>query len=613
MDNNRQVGAFANMKSFTSRRARGIVVAIAAGSLALTGCSENKGSNSGADSKKDQKQAATQSKAVTYADAAASTGPAPDVAGAKSGGTIQVYQESGLTHLDPGQIYVSDAGQVANLLFRRLTQFKEDDKGNVSVVGDLATDSGKSSDGGKTWTFTLKDGVKDSNGAAITSADVRHTVERQFAKFIFDGPPYLQQWLAGKKYAADYRKLLPGGGFDGKHLPASVLDTPDDKTVVFHFDQARPDLPQTLAMAGYAVVPEKTDTKEKYDTAPVATGPYKIASYKVGKSLALVKNTNWDPKTDSVRHQYVNGFDFQFGITESTQTKRLIADQGEDKNAIQFTGGVESTQIQDVIGNAAVNKRTVKGYQPYVMSLTFNLDRVKDIKVRQAVTYAVNSKSLIAGEGGVYGGDVAPNLFAPTLPGYEASYDPYGRLKTPQGNIAKAKEILKGVPDSEKTLVYAYNNNEPGQKRKVAIEDALTSAGFKVVSKEVDSASYYEQIGKVNNPYDIYITGWGQDWPSASTVITPVYDGSLVSDGSPNYSHVKDPKVDALIQKALTQEPTEAAATWKEAHHYLLEKVLPGAPLWYTKSFQLSGSNIGGARYSSVSSLIDMTRLYLKS
>ncbi|WP_030320742.1 ABC transporter substrate-binding protein [Streptomyces sp. NRRL B-3229] len=597
------------MKPISSRRARAIVVALAAGSLALTACSKNDGGDSGADSKKDQKEASVQSKAVTYADAAGSTGPAAEVAGAKAGGTINVYQEAGLSHLDPGQIYVSDAGQVANLLFRRLTQFKEDDKGNVSVVGDLATDSGKSSDGGKTWTFTLKDGVKDQNGNAITSADVRHTVERQYAKFIFDGPTYLQTWLSG----SDYRKALPDGGFGKKHLPDSVLATPDDKTVVFHFDTARPDLPQTLAMAGYAIVPAKGDTKEKYDKAPVATGPYKIVSNKVGKELVLAKNTNWDPKTDSVRHQYANGFDFQFGITESTQTKRLIADQGEDKNAIQLTGGVEATQIQDVIGNAAVSKRTVKGYQPYVMQLTFNLDRVKDLKVRQAITYAVNSKSLIAGEGGAYGGDVAPNYFAPTLPGYEASYDPYGRLKMPQGNIAKAKEILKGVPAAEKKVVFAYSNSEAGQKRKVAIEDALTKVGFNVVSKEVDSASYYEQIGKLNNPYDLYITGWGQDWPSAATVITPIYDGTQVADGSSNYSHVKDPKVDELIKKALTQDPTAAAATWKEAQHYLLEKVLPAAPLWYTKQFQLSGSNIGGARYGSVSSLIDITRLYVKS
>ncbi|WP_327697482.1 ABC transporter substrate-binding protein [Streptomyces sp. NBC_00459] len=597
------------MKSLNSRRTRAIVVAIAAGSLALTGCSENKGGSSGKDSKEDQSKAAEQSKAVVYADAAASTGPAEEVAGAKSGGTVQVYQESGLTHLDPGQIYVSDAGQVANLLYRGLTNFEEDGKGNVSVVGDLATDSGKSSDGGKTWTYTLKDGVKDQNGNVITSADIRHTIERQYAAFIFDGPTYLQTWLSGPKY----RDTLKDGGFGSKHLPATILDTPDAKTVVFHFDTARPDLPQTLAMPGYSVVPEKTDTKEKYDAAPVSTGPYKIAEYKVGKSMKLVKNENWDPKTDSVRHQYVDGFNFDFGVTESTQTSRLIADQGESKNAIQLTGGVEATQIQKVISDAAVNKRTIKGYQPYVMTLTFNLDRVKNKAVRDAITYGINSKSLIAGEGGAYGGDPAANLFAPTLPGYEASYDPYGRLKTPQGNIAKAKELLKDVPAAEKKLVYAYSNSEAGQKRKVAIEDALTKIGIDVVAKEVDSASYYEQIGKVKNPYDMYVTGWGQDWPSPGTVITPIYDGDQVADGSANYSHINDPKVQELIKKALTQEPTAAAVTWREAQHYILEKVNPAAPLWYTKQFQLYGSNIGGARYSTESSYIDITRLFLKS
>jgi peptide/nickel transport system substrate-binding protein len=597
------------MKSLNSRRTRAIVVAIAAGSLALTGCSENKGGSSDKDSKKDQKEAANQSKAVTYGDAAASTGPAEAVAGAKSGGTIQVYQEQGLTHLDPGQIYVSDAGQVANLLFRGLTNFEEDGKGGVSVVGDLATDSGKSSDGGKTWTFTLKDGVKDENGSAITSADIRHTVERQYASFIFDGPTYLQTWLSGAKY----RDALPDGGFGKKHLPDDVLETPDAKTVIFHFKTAQTDLPQTLAMPGYTVVPEKTDTKAKYDKAPVSTGPYKIAEYKVGKTLKLVKNENWDPKTDSVRQQYVDGFNFDFGVTESTQTSRLIADQGASKDAIQLTGSVEATKIQDVIGNAAVNKRTIKGYQPYVMALNFNLDRVKNKKVREAIAYGVNSKSLIAGEGGAYGGDVAPNLFAPTLPGYEAKYDPYDRLKNPSGNIKKAKELLKGVPAAEKKLVFAYSNNEQGQKRKVAIEDALSKIGIDVVSKEVDAASYSEQVGKLDNPYDMYINGWGQDWPSPATVVTPIYDGDQVADGSPNYSHMNDPQVQKLIKKALTQEPTEAAATWKEAHHYTLEKVLPGAPLWYTKQFQLYGSNIGGARYSTESSYIDVTRLFLKS
>lgn len=68
-----------------------------------------------------------------------------------------------------------------------------------------------------------------------------------------------------------------------------------------------------------------------------------------------------------------------------------------------------------------------------------------------------------------------------------------------------------------------------------------------------------------------------------------------------------------MIKKALTQEPTEAAATWKEAHRYILEEVNPAAPLWYTKQFQLYGSNVGGARYSTESSYIDLNGLFLKS
>ncbi|MER5478256.1 ABC transporter substrate-binding protein [Streptomyces sp. NPDC002734] len=595
------------MRLMNSRTSRAIVVAFAAGSLALTGCSSNDGGKTKTDAK-NQDNAKDQAKPMVYADAAASQGPAPEVDGAKKGGTIKAYMETDLTHLDPGQIYVSDAGLFSNLIHRGLTNFKEDDNGNLSVVGDLATDAGKMSDDGKTWTFTLKDGLKDANGNPIDSADVRHTVERTYAKFIFDGPSYLQTWLSG----TDYRKALPDGGFGKKHLPDSVLETPDDKTIVFHFDTPRLDLPQTLAMPGYSLVPEETDTKEKYDKAPVATGPYKIEEFKSGKSLKLVRNENWDPATDAVRNAYPDAWNFEIGVTGSTQTQRLIADNGDDKSAIQFTGNIDSPKIPQVLKDKAIKARTVQGYQPYVMQLTFNLDKVKNKTVREAIAVGINSKSLIATEGGVYGGDAAPNLFAPTLPGYEADYDPYGRLKTPQGDVKKAKELLKDVPAADKKIVYAYPGSEAGQLRKVAVEDALTSLGFDVVAKEIDAASFYEQIGKLDNPYDAYITGWGQDWPSAATVVTPIYDGDLVTDGGSNYSHIKDPKVQELIKKALNQKPEEAQATWQEAHHYILEEVIPAAPLWYAKQFQLFGSNIGGARYSSEASYIDVNSLFLK-
>ncbi|WP_134029369.1 ABC transporter substrate-binding protein [Streptomyces bluensis] len=596
------------MKPIRSRSVRAIAIAAVAGSLALTGCSSNSGKE-GKDQSKSKDDAAQQSKPVEYGDAKASTGPAAPVAGAKPGGTINVYMQSDMSHMDPGQIYVSDAGQFSNLVHRGLTNFQEDENGNLTVVGDVATDSGQSSDGGKTWTFKLKDGIKDEDGNVITSKDVRHTIERQYAKFIFDGPTYVQTWLSG----ADYRKALPDGPYKGKHLPDSVLETPDDKTVVFHFDQPRPDLPQALAMAGYSIVPEKQDTKEKYDKAPAALGPYKVADYKAGKSLKLVKNDQWDPKTDVVRHQYVDGYDFTTTIDQTSQTKRLIADQGEAKNAIQWTDSVDPAQIQDVVTDPAVNKRTIKGYQPYVWQMSFNLDKIKDKKIRDAITYAIPSQAMIQADGGKYGGELAGGLFAPTLPGFDPKYDPYGKLKKPNGDIAKAKELLQeaGVKDGTK-LTYAYSNSPRGQAQQVIIKDALAKIGFDVQAKEIDRATFYEQIGKLDNPYDLYMTGWGQDWPSQSTVVTPVYDGEQIADGSPNYSHINDPQVNKLIKEALKLEPAEAAAKWEEAHHRIVEEINPAAPVYYSKQIQLFGSNIGGAKYSTESSYIDIDDVFLK-
>ncbi|MGW8794840.1 ABC transporter substrate-binding protein [Streptomyces althioticus] len=598
------------MKPIRTRTARAIAVAIVAGSLALTGCSsDNGGGSKGKDDAKSQKDAAEQQDPVAYGDAAASAGPAKEVPGAKSGGFINVYMQSDLTHMDPGQIYVSDAGQFANLIHRGLTNYEEDADGNLTVVGDIATDSGKSSDGGKTWTYTLKDGVKDEDGNAITSADVRHTIERLYSKVIFDGPTFVQSWLSGN----DYRKALPDGPYKGKHLPDTVLETPDAKTVVFHFDKPRPDLPQALAMAGYAIVPEKADTKEKYDDAPKALGPYKIAEYKPGKSMKLVKNDQWDPKTDSVRHQYVDGYNFSSTIDQASQTKRLIADQGEAKNAIQFTDPVDPAQLSTVIGDASAKKRTIQGYQPYVWQLTFNLDRMKDKKIRDAITYAIPNQSMVQADGGRYGGEVAGGLLAPTLPNFDPEYDPFGKLKKPNGDPEKAKELLKEAGFKEGTkITYAYSNTPRGQAQQLIIKDALEKLGFDVQSKEIDRASFYEQVGKLNNPYDIYMTGWGQDWSSPSTVITPVYDGELVADGASNYSHINDAKVNELIQKALVQEPEEAAKTWEQAHHRIVEEINPAAPVYYSKQIQLYGSNIGGARYSTESSYIDINDLFLK-
>ncbi|CAM5483484.1 hypothetical protein SANTM175S_08454 [Streptomyces antimycoticus] len=194
-----------------SRRARTYAVALTAGALALAGCS----SGGGDSDPKGSNEPKMESQDVTLGTAADSTGPAKDLPGAKKGGTVTVLQRDAFEHLDPGQIYVSDELIAQTLYNRTLTNYQFDDKtGKAKLVGDLATDTGKSSDGGRTWTYTLKDGLKYEDGSPITSKDVRQAVERLYAPYQTNGPTYLQQWLSGE--GQKYRKALPGRPLQGQ-------------------------------------------------------------------------------------------------------------------------------------------------------------------------------------------------------------------------------------------------------------------------------------------------------------------------------------------------------------------------------------------------------------
>lgn len=290
-----------------------------------------------------------------------------------------------------------------------------------------------------------------------------------------------------------------------------------------------------------------------------------------------------------------------------------MADQGEAKNAISFTNAVEPTQTKQVLDNASASKRLVQGYQPYVWQMNMNMDRIKDKKIRDAITYAMPNSQIVRINGGSYGGEVAGGLLAPTVAGYEKGYDPYGKLTHPNGEPEKAKKLLKEAGKTGMKLVYAYSNTEIRQKEAAVIEDALNKAGFDVQKKEVDAASWYQQMGKVDNGFDIYMTGWGQDWADASTVIPPSYDPRQIQDGAANYSHIRDKHVSEEIDRIeKITDIKQQTAEWQKLHKYIVEKVNPAAPVFYTKTLQLHGSNVGGARYNSDTNYLDVNTLFLK-
>jgi peptide/nickel transport system substrate-binding protein len=597
------------------RRAYAALSLLAAGALVLTGCSEG-GSKDSDNGKQDKENAERQQSGITFGDAKASTGPAAEVSGAKPGGTITVLQRDSFAHLDPGQIYVSDEMALSQLIHRGLTSYKatSNDGQKHEVVGDLATDSGTTTDGGKTWKFELKDGIKWADGSPITAKDVRQTFERLFAPFVSNGPTFIQQWMANTP-GAEYRKLLPDGPYKGKHLPDSVLETPDDKTIVFKFETAKPDLPYALAMAGYSIVSQAKDTKEKYDKAPMTSGPYKISEFKSGKSMTLVKNTNWDPKTDAVRHQYADQFSFEFNKQYEDSTKAILDDSGANATAISFSNQVDAGNLTKVLNDAALKPRTVSGYQPYVGQMNINLSQpeMKSKEVREAIAYALPITPFVRAFGGTDAMEVAGGLISPTVTGYDPKFDPFGKKAKPAGDPAKAKQLLEKAGKVGLKLTFGYINTPEGQQYSTAMAAGLEKAGFDVQRQEIPAETYYDQVSKVKNNYDIYHTAWGADWPSASTVIPPLYDGRQIQDGASNYSHINDPKVNADIDAAAAlTDPVKAAEAWNKINEYIVKDVVSNIPTAYYKQTQIAGSKIGGLVYDDVIGGVDPRRLYVK-
>src|ERR1041384_3897777 len=176
-------------------RKRSALAVIAAGSLALAVAACAPG-NQGAPSSGPQAGSSSAPAAapaykpavITLGTAEDSKGPAIPPEGVVKGGTVTMIDRDDFSHLDPAQTYVNTETNFGLLINRGLTGYKRTAAGEYKLVGDLATDAGTVADGGKSWTFTLKDGVKWQDGSPITSADVKWSVERTFAPFITFGP-----------------------------------------------------------------------------------------------------------------------------------------------------------------------------------------------------------------------------------------------------------------------------------------------------------------------------------------------------------------------------------------------------------------------------------------
>src|SRR4051794_16444093 len=454
-------GGSTTRKGRSMRRSTGVRLVAVSGILALaaTACGGSSGGGGGGGAKNNG-SSGDKAAALTFSIENNAKGPAYDVPGHTTGGILHDLEDSDFSHLDPARIYVNNNQSVALMVERQLTTYIEKD-GKITLVGDLATNTGVTKDGGKSWTYTLRDGIKYDDGNEIKASDIKYAVERGFDAAYTEGPTYLYEWLAGGD--GDFRKFYEGP-YKGKELPDTVIKADDAaKTITFSFDKPRPDMPFAAGLTTTSPVQKAKDTKEKYDIKPQATGPYMISEHTVDKSLTLVKNPQWDPNTDPARHQYVDSYKWAFGDDAAGINKRLIAANGDDAAALTLSDLIVPEVLKQIDTTPELKARTIKGNTAFVIVTNINNTRIPDVEIRKALLYAFPTFQLRQLAGGESAGDFASTNLSPTVPGYE-SFDLYGQKANPQGQPEKAMEILKAKGKVGMPIVYGYSNTPIGQQ-----------------------------------------------------------------------------------------------------------------------------------------------------
>ncbi|MFD4877251.1 ABC transporter substrate-binding protein [Streptomyces sp. NPDC058420] len=527
------------------------------------------------------------------------------------GGTLTVLNSQPQEDFDPARLYTSGGGNVPSLVFRTLTtRNRENGAAGAKVVPDLATDTGRPNKDATEWTYTLKKGLKYEDGTAITSADIKYGIERSFAPELSGGAPYLRDWLVG---AADYQ----GPYKDKKGL--SAIETPDSQTIVFHLNKPEGEFPYLATQTQFTPVPKAKDTGTKYEQHPISSGPYKVVSNQNdGETVVLERNKYWSTATDAERKAYPDKINVKSGLDSSVINQRLSASQGVDAAAVTTDTNLGPAELAKVTGDKALAARVGTGHFGYTNYIAFNpkVAPFNNVKVRQAISYAIDRSSVVNAAGGSSLAEAA-TTFLPNQKSF--GYDPYDLFPAgASGNAAKAKELLKeaGYPKGV-TVTLTHSNDkdfETSPEIATAIQDALKKAGITVKLQGLESNDYKDKIHSVKTEPGFFLAHWGADWPSGGPFLAPIFDGrQIVKDGANfNTGLLNDKSVNDEIDSInkLTNLD-EAAKRWGALDKKIGEQALT-VPLFHPVYKRLVGKDIKNVVISDWTGVLDISQVAVK-
>jgi peptide/nickel transport system substrate-binding protein len=517
-------------------------------------------------------------------------GPTPWVAaGAPAGqehrgGTLRVEYSAfgGLDPADPYPVHPAIWRAMGDGLVA-LAQ----DSGAAQLVPDLATEVPVPTDGGRTYVFRLRPGIRYSTGAPVRASDLRRALERLYS--------------TSSQQAFYYSALQGAAGCTQRPVACDLSQgvVTDDRTgtIILRLTRPDPDLLFKLALPLAWPVPPGTPRTHLAPRPVPSTGPYQVAQFIPGRRLLLVRNKRF---REWSRAAQPDGYPDRIDIRmDNNPSHRVQAVERGDADLALEIAGVDLAPLR--IRFASQLRLDT---QPDTSFLSFNIQRApfNNVLARRAVNLAIDRSAVARALSGPGLSTPTCQVLPPDFPGYQA-YCPWTR--TPQGgrwhgpDIPRARALVRASGTAGATVDFISPSNDPiAAAATGALVSALREIGYRprVISGD---AQFHQRLTDPHGQWNIGDGDWTADYPSPSEFLAYFLSCANYHPADParttNGGGFCDAGLDRLVRQAETLQLTDPAAAqniWAEADHLAVAQAA-WAPLANTGNAELLSRRAG--------------------
>ncbi|MFD3502453.1 ABC transporter substrate-binding protein [Streptomyces sp. NPDC058676] len=509
------------------------------------------------------------------------------------GGTLKLVAHAAAGSLDPQVNYTLQYWQLYQSMYDGLLAFKKvGGQQSFTVVPDLAAAMPKVTNGGRTYTFTLRKGITFSNGKALTTDDVVASFQRIFK---------VSSPTAGTFYngivGADACLKKPASCT----LKGGVTGDATANTVTVNLTAADPEFPYKLAVPHASVVPKDSPAKDAGTKPLPTTGPYMAASYDPNRALKLVRNPHFKEwSREGQPEGYPDVIDYTFGQTVESEVTAV-----ENGQADWMYDPPPADRLNEIgtkyASQAHVNPLTAFWYA----TLNVNTAPFNNKLARQAINWAVDRSAVVRLYGGTNLASPACTILPPGFPGHTDScaYTKGGDKTWTAADLAKAKALVKQSGTAGQEVGIVVQDDDVNKSIGQYLQSLLTQLGYKATLKPLSGNIQFTYIQNTKNKVQMALTSWYQDYPAASDFLNVLLSCASFhpgSDSSINIAGFCDKGIDAKMKTALETGQTDqksADQQWGAIDQEIMAQS-PVVPLINPKIIDFTSKRVGNYQFS---------------